>query len=117
MLNNYLSNTCTVTRKQTSLSAWGVSSITQTTIYTNIPCYVWQSKGSVYDSTLAVYTKENTLNMIVWPERLEIKQGDTITLTDSDLGNMWSYEVQTQPKINRDPQNKPDSIQFIIKSI
>lgn len=80
MLSQFLKDKCTIKRKQTSVSSGGVSSISLTTIYDQIPCQVSSVWWSVYDSTLAVYTKKNSTKVRIQKQYTDIQQGDIVVV-------------------------------------
>lgn len=115
-VSKFLDKKATIKRKTTTVSAGGVSSVSETTIYTNIGCQIYEVNGRVYDSSLAVYTNEWKMNMIVWPENTNLKQQDIVYITDPYIGTVKKYEIQSDPKMNL-LKWQPDSLQFIIESL
>ena len=115
-IDRFLDNKAKVVRNVHTTSAWWNSDTTEDVIYECTPCQIYESKWRVYDSSLAVHTHDNTMNMLVWWNCIHIKQWDIVYISDDYAWFIGKYEVQSQPKVNRILW-KVDSLQFTIKSI
>lgn len=113
-LIDFLKNTATITRQESINDNWIVKKTT-TTIYTNIPCYIYNSTAKLDETNLSENTQLWNIKMLVEANKTNIKKGDLVLVNDPDLWTIWNYQINFV-KMNR-LNNWNDSIELTLSSI
>jgi len=116
MLNDFLTQTCNITRKTTTNTDWIIKA-TISTIYSGILCYSYQYRGSLENTELAQNTSKELKKVIIEPDKVSVRQWDILELIDWNIWNLWKYEILLNPKWNYLIDWTLDSIELIIRQI
>lgn len=115
MLEDFLKNTCNVTRLISTNDNWIITKTSQV-IYTNILCQIYAVSSWLNLTNIWENTPNNNWSIILQPNKINIKLWDIIEIIDSRFWTIGKYQVIKPPKIN-DFIWWEDSIQLIAKSI
>jgi len=113
-LTSFLNNTCTIT-KQVKTITGGEEIITNTPVYTSIPCHFYSVSARLKDEN-ALNTDTSNVKVIVEQDKTLIRAEMIITIIDSDLGTIGEYIIESV-KMNRLISGTNDSIQLKLKAI
>ena len=114
-LTSFLSNTCTITQRVTTVVA-GEETTTDTAIYTDIKCHFYSISNGFKKTDSALNTDKKTIKAILEPSKTLVKLEMIFTLSDDDLGVIGVYLIESI-KMNRFIRGSNDSIQLILKAI
>lgn len=115
MLDEFLKNTCTITRETEINDNWEVSK-SITTIYSNIYCQIYEVTSGLDLTNLAENTPNNKWKIILEANKINVKLWDIIAISDKRFWNIWKYQIIKPPKMN-EFTSWDDSIQLECKSI
>jgi len=115
MLNNFLNQTCDI-KQINKVISWWEEVKTETTIYTAIPCYYYNSKQTLDETNLASNTDLSRYKIMLEPSKTLVRQEMILSLIDPDLWNIWDFII-TWVKINRLINWTKDSIELQVKKI
>ena len=116
MLDTFLTQTCTITRKTTTNVDWIVKPLI-TTIYSNIKCYTYNYNWSLDNTEIAQNTSLETKKAIIQPNKVNVKQWDIIEIIDPFMLNFGQFQILLNPKPNYLIDWTLDSIELILKQI
>lgn len=115
MLEDFLQNTCNITRKIETNDNWIVKKTTQN-IYSNIKCQIYAVSSWLNLTNIWENTPNNNWSIILEPNKTNIKLWDIIEITDSHFWTIGKYQIVKPPKMNEFTWWE-DSIQLEAKSI
>lgn len=116
MLNDFLNNTCDIIETSVAIVSWEQIK-TENTIYTWIPCHFYNQTWNVNETVVSENTILTKTRIIIEPDKTLVKEGMKVKIYDPDLWDIWTYQINDSPKMNRLSNWTNDSIQFSIKSI
>ena len=116
MLENFLDQTCNITRKETS-NIDGIIKTTKTEVYSGISCYSYNYKWTLEDTEIALNTSKEVKKVLIEPDKVNIKQWDILELIDTFYWNFWKYEILLNPKPNYLISGDIDSIELLIRQV
>lgn len=89
--------TCTIKREAVD-STWAEETLTESTIYTAIKCYILKVSNKDFTQELANETDQGSILLRIGKNPL-VEKGDLLDLTDKDLGAMGRYRIEEiEPK-------------------
>jgi len=114
-LQQFLNNTCTIT-KTTKTVDWWESTKTTEEVYTDIKCYYYWKITKLNETGLSENTELNKYRVILESSNTDIKSWMYITIKDQDLWDIGRFLI-ISVKMNRLSDWTKDSIELNIKNI
>lgn len=89
--------TCNI-KRETVDATGSEETLTESTIYQGIKCYILKVGNKDFTQELANETDKGDILLKIWKKPL-VEKGDLVDLTDKDLGAMGRYRItEIEPK-------------------
>lgn len=96
-LIGFLKQTCTIS-STTRVNNKGTQEVTQTPVYTDIPCFLYREKRRQQSDSISTEDQVGDIMLIIELDKTNVEKSYRVVVNDPDLWNLGEYIVAVVEK-------------------